>query len=180
MPKYSGYTLLELLLTLLLSAILFSLASISWLTLIINNTITTKINHIFAALQLTRSEAITRGEQVTFCSSNNHLTCNGEWNDGQIIINHANKVVQSFPSIPKNYILIWKSSFGKNNAITFTPIGDTNGTQGSFCLYVKKSLNNVSCIIVEHTGRMRIQMKTFGLYFDFPSNFAYHLYFTII
>lgn len=75
-----GFTLLELLVTLALVAILAALAAPSFTTLINSNRLSGAANDIVAALQVARMEAVRRGENVVICPSADGATCSGtDW-----------------------------------------------------------------------------------------------------
>jgi type IV fimbrial biogenesis protein FimT len=80
-----GFTLLELLITLAVAAILLSIAVPSFSTAIQNNRMTTQINELNSALSLGRSEAVKRNNPITICQSSNGTSCTGDWEDGWIV-----------------------------------------------------------------------------------------------
>lgn len=70
--------MIELFVTLAIMAILATLATPSFVGLIINNRITTQTNELIGSLQLARSEAVRRAQGVTLRSSdNNHNYAQG-------------------------------------------------------------------------------------------------------
>lgn len=151
-----GYSILEIVITISLICIIFITYNSSWQAWISNNRAWAASNQIVAALQMARSEAITRSEPVTFCQSSDQRSCGGDWNDGQIIITGANQVLRTFAAIDPQDRLTWKSSFGHNMAVTFLPSGHTNGEQGTFVYYPRQHPESAQSIIIEHTGRIRI------------------------
>lgn len=83
--RQTGITLIELMITLVVAAILVSLAAPNFRGLIETNRISTLHDKMTASLQLARSEAINRSRTITLCGSNNQTTCSGTWSDGWII-----------------------------------------------------------------------------------------------
>ncbi len=78
MKRTFGFTLLELMTTLAVLAILVALAAPSLAELIANNRMASASNSVLAGIQTARSEAITRGVPVLFCARNAGGTdCNG-------------------------------------------------------------------------------------------------------
>ena len=60
-----GFTILELMMTLVIAGILLAVAVPSYTTMVMNNCLTTKTNALVSALQLARSMAITVREEVS-------------------------------------------------------------------------------------------------------------------
>lgn len=87
MKKNHGFTLVELMITLAVVAILISLAAPSFQLAIQNNRLTTQVNNLVTALSLARSEAIRRGATVTVCKSNGGAACTaaGDWDQGWVV-----------------------------------------------------------------------------------------------
>lgn len=85
MKTYSGFTLVELMITLVLVAILATIGVPSFTNFIANNRLTVHANELVSALNLARSESIKRNLRVTVCRSANGTGCGGTWNDGWIV-----------------------------------------------------------------------------------------------
>ena len=85
--KQSGFTLIELMVTLAVAGILMSIAIPNYQTFILNSRITAQANEFMAAVGLTRSEAIKRATKVSICKSANNTSCttSGNWAQGWII-----------------------------------------------------------------------------------------------
>lgn len=83
----SGFTLIEMMVTVAVAAILMSVGVPSFQQLIQSNRVTTQTNEFVAALNLARSEAIKRGSRITVCKSSTSTSCaaSGGWQQGWII-----------------------------------------------------------------------------------------------
>jgi len=88
----TGFTLVELMITLVIAAILLSMAVPSFITTLQNNRIVTQANNFVTSLNIARSEAIKRGARITVCKSADNASCTGagSWNQGWIIFVDAN------------------------------------------------------------------------------------------
>lgn len=75
MYSSKGFTLIEMLVTLAVLALLLGLAVPSYRTFVLDNRTTSQANDLLASLQLARSEAIKRGVRVTVCKSGDGATC---------------------------------------------------------------------------------------------------------
>jgi type IV fimbrial biogenesis protein FimT len=82
-----GFTLVEMLVTVALVAILATVAVPSFAELIRSSRATTQANELIGALALARSEAITRAQPVAVCASRNGSSCTGAatWSEGWIV-----------------------------------------------------------------------------------------------
>jgi type IV fimbrial biogenesis protein FimT len=87
MKKQSGFTLIELMVTIAIAVILITSAVPGFQSFIQNNRLSTTTHQLVTSLNLARSEAVKRGKQVTVCKSDNSSTCtnaNG-WDQGWIV-----------------------------------------------------------------------------------------------
>ncbi len=82
---HAGFTLIELMVTISLLAVLLGIGVPSFQATIQGNRIATTANDMVAALHLARSEAVRRGVNMTLCPSNNQSTCSGVWADGWVV-----------------------------------------------------------------------------------------------
>lgn len=87
MKKYSGFTLVELMITLFIVGILVSVGVPSLKSFMQSNQLVAATNELISALHVARSEAIKTNSRVTICSSDDGATCSGDddWTDGWIV-----------------------------------------------------------------------------------------------
>jgi type IV fimbrial biogenesis protein FimT len=89
MVSQRGFTLLELMVTLAVAAILFSVAVPSFMQLRQTNRIVTYTNDFIATVNYARSEAIRRSLPVSICASADGVSCTGTWSQGWIVFANA-------------------------------------------------------------------------------------------
>lgn len=87
-----GLTLVELLVTLAIAAVLLTVAAPSLAGLVHSVHLSTTTNTLLASLRLARSEAIKRASRVTMCKSVDGAACTlaGGWEQGWIVFHDPN------------------------------------------------------------------------------------------
>ena len=86
MESTKGFTLIELMVTLSVAAILIAVAVPSFGSLISNNRISSSVSAFNQTLNLARSEAVRRGTVVSVCRSSDQITCtNTPWDRGWLV-----------------------------------------------------------------------------------------------
>ena len=86
MTNRAGFTMIELLIVMAIAAILATVAVPSFWTLIQNQRATTQANNLVTAVNLARSEAARRGDQVEICASTDQADCNSsDWTNGWVV-----------------------------------------------------------------------------------------------
>ena len=79
----AGFTLVELMVTIVVLAILLAIGIPSFASLIASNRLTSATNELIASLQAARTEALRRNARVTVCpAAPNANACSGAWRDG--------------------------------------------------------------------------------------------------
>lgn len=79
-PRNAGFTLIELMVTIAVLAVVMAIAIPSMRGLINSNRLTTQANELVATLQYARSEAVRGNGRVTVCPTADGTTCGGsDW-----------------------------------------------------------------------------------------------------
>jgi type IV fimbrial biogenesis protein FimT len=88
----SGFTMIEIMLSITVLSILLAVAVPSFLDTVRNNRLITQNNEFVGALNLARNEAWKRGNSVSMCASADQATCSGatDWTTGWIVFNDVN------------------------------------------------------------------------------------------
>lgn len=87
MNRQVGFTLMELIVTVAIAAILLTIGVPSFQDTMRNNRAATHMNEMMTALNLARSEAAKLGKRVSLCPSTDQATCTGgtDWTKGWIV-----------------------------------------------------------------------------------------------
>lgn len=115
MKNLRGFTLVELIITLAVGAILMSWAAPSFNSIIRNSRLTTTTNEFITALSLARSEAIRRGTQINVAAISN------DWDNGWTVTINGGATLRTF-SAPSNAITIG----GDTTSIGYSSTGLTS------------------------------------------------------
>lgn len=99
--RNSGFTLIELMVTIALLAILIAAVAPSFRGLLLDNQAATQANAVVTSLMFARSEAIKRNAPVVMCQSDAGADCDaGNWADGWIVFADANNDAKVDPGEP--------------------------------------------------------------------------------
>jgi type IV fimbrial biogenesis protein FimT len=179
--KSKGFTLIELMITLAIAAIVMTIGVPSFREAIRNNRLTAHTNELVASLNLARSEAVKRNAMVSVCKSQNGTQCNNcaggagadtKWKEGWIVFSNnkpggntgcvdspEEEVIRIHGTLPGSIVLNPANNFA--NYISYLASGKSNNL-GSFTLCddsetnENKKLKSAKVIIIDQTGRIRI------------------------
>jgi type IV fimbrial biogenesis protein FimT len=93
MDEQKGFTLVELLITMVVVSILLATGVPSFMQFIKNNRITGQANSFVVSTQMARNEAVKRGASTTLCASEDLISCSGStvWSSGWIAFSDLNR-----------------------------------------------------------------------------------------
>jgi len=157
-PRQSkGFTLLDLLITLTVAAILLSLSVPSFTTAIQNNRMTTQVNELNTALSFARSEAVKRNNTVTLCQSSNGTSCTGNWKDGWIVFVDSDadgqvdgeEILNVHDALPGNIDVDFS-----DDRVIYTGAGlVTDGANSTFTVCDSRGTESAKALLIGPTGR---------------------------
>ena len=177
--KTNGLTMIELMITLAIAGILIASAAPSFRTSIQNNRMVTQINELQTSLNLARSEAIKRNDNVTVCQSSNGTGCTGgNWEDGWIIF--VDEDFQGDVDAGVDEILRVDGVISGDNTLTFSQTEviyardgfARPGSAGTFTLCDTRGTAFAKGLVVGVSGRPRLSIdsNSNGTLEDFDGN----------
>ena len=167
--EQTGFTMIELLITIVILAVLLSLAGPSFVELVKTNRIQANTDLFFTSLITARSEALKRNQPVVTCKSSNGSDCSvGSgigWEQGWLIyadedadntLDSGEMVITVREALPGGYTLRPNGS-NFNNRLTYRQDGTASGN-GTFALCDSDGdLDRAREVIIQNTGRPRVK-----------------------
>lgn len=138
-PVSNGFTLIELMITLVIVSVLLGLAAPAFVSVIRENQIRTQANRIVSSLNLARTTAAKENVAVIMCASADGSTCSSDETDfvkGWLVYADrdgngslttlADELVRTYDGLPGNYILVLEND---STEIIYYPDGSTSGEE---------------------------------------------------
>jgi len=157
MKKLSAFTLIELMITIAIAAILLTAAWSGLSTVIKNNRVGTQAHEVFTALSLARSEAIKRSANISVCSDNNTTAWQSGWKimtdtDSDCTIDAGDIVLREWGSLTGD-ITLTGSGGDDPSFITFSSDGRADSALTLTLVPPECSGDQARTISVSATGR---------------------------
>ena len=165
-----GFTLVELLISLAVMAVLVTFAVPSFQSVMDSSKLTAASNALLSSMQVARSEAIKRGTRVVLCKSANGFVCaeSGGWEQGWMVFDDANNsgqrdgsevVIQRIQPLVGSLRLTGNSTGAKY--VSFLLTGGTRQVGGGFhagtLTVCNHSAGEARQIVLNAVGRPRVQ-----------------------
>lgn len=157
--QMKGFTLLELMITIAIAAILISLAMPSFQGVMRSNRVSTATNELLASLSLARSEAIRNTRGAGICASADGTSCGADWNSGWLVWSDtdgdgavdAGETVVRYTQGKASTVIA-----GTASTLAFDQRGRNRGVQGTVGITPSGVTTPVRCITISATGQTRV------------------------
>lgn len=171
----AGMTLMELLVTLSIAAILLTVAIPAFDSMLQRNRFATLANDLLTNLHLSRSEATKRNSRVALCKSSDGVSCSGSghWGQGWIVFHDVNnnaqidegeEILRAHESIASNLVL--KGNTPVESYVSYAAMGGARLLSGAFqagtLTLCRESTEGGEAreIVISATGRPRVRTTT--------------------
>jgi type IV fimbrial biogenesis protein FimT len=187
MNRNAGFTLIELIVTMALAAIILTIGVPSFRETLQNNHRATQTNEIISSFNIARSEAVKRGVQVRLCKSSDGATCNSTacdtgtgsncWEQGWIVFADSNtngsldsgEIINVHSALGSNLTLRSGSAYTDWVAYAGNGTSSGNGSASSdtdsnrtFRICDKRGVDQARFAVINITGRLTIRQKQSG------------------
>ena len=160
-PFAAGFTLIELMVTVAVAAVILGLAIPSFAEFIARTRLATATNELVSLINIGRTEAIKRGTRVVVCRSADGTACDGtSWGDGIAVFVDSNRdnavdagepILRSVTTIPDTLTL--SATGGLAQRVVFSPAGSAL-TNGEIALIGGTTDKLKRCVHVAPSGRV--------------------------
>ncbi len=170
-----GFTLIELMITIAIAAIVMAIGVPAFQDMIRNNRIIAQTNDVMSALNFARGEAIKRGRPVVLCKSSDGAACatSGNWDQGWMIFvdTNNNAAADSGEEILRVHDALTGGNtlVGNGNVSTYISYSSDGVTRlknggsfqsGTLTFGLCNSSHEKNKITINKTGRVKIDKET--------------------
>ena len=166
MKMQKGFSLVELIVTVAIAAIVVSVGIPSLQSSMRDNRQSTAINELSSALQMARSSAISRRERVTVCKSPDGLNCvaASDWTQGWIVFadpnnpnvrDNAEEILHVHSAVRGNVTISGNATVA--DRVAFQPQGMLAGVPGTITHCDPRGNNHATGLVISRGGQIRFE-----------------------
>jgi len=169
-PRAAGFTIIELMITILIASIMVALAAPGMKELMERNRVQTAADTLFTSLMLARSESLKRNQPVVMCKTTDQATCSASasvyWEQGWLVYADAdgdsapdpNEILRVVEPMRNGDTVRVSGAF--TNSLSYRTDGSASGT-GTFVLCNAEGDTSFAREVdVSVTGRPRLNKTT--------------------
>lgn len=160
MHRCPGYTLVELVVTLAVGALLLTLAIPTFTSVVLDSRLTAAVNRFVHGMYVARQAALESGMDITLCRSPGGRQCTtaGRWDTGFIIFANRDgddppRVDPGEPILQVEGALAGPLILANRSAFVFRPWG--RSVNGTFTVCDRRGDTRARAVVVSYTGRPR-------------------------
>lgn len=168
-----AFTLFDLLVSILILSVLFSLAMPGLGSALQAQAGDALIGDLARTLNQARAAAVSSGSRVTLCRSRDGFSCGGSWIEGMVLFtdSNGNRTVDGFDQLLRSVRLSGRAgagtlrlrSFPNRQYVQFTALGHTHKQNGSFTWCPPgNDAARAQQLIFTQAGRVRIAQDRSG------------------
>lgn len=159
--RAKGFTLVELMITVVLLAIMAALAFPSFTSTIRSNRVATATNELLSSVALARTEAIRSRQRASICTTTDGTACGGDWNNGWLVwidvdgnkaVNGTEAVIRYVQAHPQLNVI----GPDPTEPLAFDGRGRSVIGGRTFDLRPQGQTTPVRCLILGPTGQTRV------------------------
>ncbi len=166
MSKGNGFSLIEVIVTLAIAAIVLSIGVPSFQSYTQNNRQTIAINELATALQFARNSAITHRTRTAMCKSSDGANCttDGTWTQGWIVFSDANNnntldagenTLRVHGAVQGNVTISGNANTA--DLVAFNPQGILASLNGRITYCDSRGHNYATALFISRAGRVRFE-----------------------
>ncbi len=168
--RNKGYTLLELMMTMVLAAILLTVGIPNMTNFIKNNRVLAETNKLMTTFKTARSEAMTQRVNVIMCRTSDFINCTTTGNtymaftdlDSSVTVNGNDTIITKGTIDSNHHELKFKKCSSCGDYVEFSSSGTAVDNNGTLMVCDDRGTTYARAIIIESIGRSKPAIDSNG------------------